>query len=821
MIERADVVIVGAGITGCSAAFFLALKGWKNIIVVDQGPLFKTGGQTSVSPGLLFQVHPSRTMSLLAQQSHQMYTNLSLHGNPCFFRVGSLEVARTSQRWVELKRRLGLAQAWGVPEAELISPDEARHYLPLLNQPCIAGALYVASDGAVNPLGAAEALANAARRRGVKFMGNTTVTAIERSEGRVHAVRTPAYRIPTDKVLVCAGAWSTNVARLAGAPLPLQPMQHQFVRTTPLDELVQEHREVVHPVLRDHDQSLYFRQYANSYGIGSYQHEPLLLNPYQLPSMQESDMPAVLPFTDRHFEQAWQAAQALLPALTNADLALKQNVITAVTPDGMPIIGEHQETHGLWVAAGIDVSHAAGIGKAIAEWISDGYPSLDLRELDLNRFGVYASTPAFLRLRAARSYQSVGDIVHPRRQPDYLRNLKVSPFYIRQRDLGAVFFESFGWERPQWYEANKRLPTPTGAPLLSGWAGYNWSPIIAAEHIATCEHVALFDITAMPRCEITGHGALAFLDHVCTNTIDRPIGAVIYTLLATPSGGIKTDAVIARLGTRRFVVGMNSPQDIVWLRQHMPNDGSVVLTDITSSVCGLGVWGPKSRQLLQKVSDNDFSNRHFPRYSARMIAVGAVPVTAVRVSFAGELGWELYTSVDYGLHLWDILWDAGYDFELTASGHGALDSLRMERGFRAWGNELTADINPFVAGMAHVVHLAKPNFIGREALIHIKRQLISHRLCCITLDDPSVVLVGNEPVLNEQDQVVGFVTSACYAYRAQQSIAYAYLPIQSATVGTRLTVIYFDLRYTARVIAEPVAIHRHRHTPGQASPTEG
>lgn len=815
MIERADVVIVGAGITGCSAAFFLTLKGWKNIIVVDQGPLFKTGGQTSVSPGLLFQVHTSRTMSLLAQQSHQMYTNLSLHGNPCFFRVGSLEVARTSQRWVDLKRRLGLAQAWGVPEAELISPDEARLYLPLLNPSTISGALYVASDGAVNPLGVAEALANAARRRGVKFMGNTTVTAIERSEGRVRAVRTPAYRIPTDHVLVCAGAWSTNVTRLAGAPLPLQPMQHQFVRTTPVDELVQEHREVVHPVLRDYDSSIYFRQYTNSYGIGSYNHEPLLINPYHLPSVQESDMPAALPFTERHFEDAWQEAQTLLPALTNTDLAVKKNMITAVTPDGLPLIGEHQETRGLWVAAGVDVSHAAGVGKAIAEWISDGYPGLDMRELDLNRFGVHASTPAFLRLRAARQYQREGKINHPRQQPDYLRNLKVSPFYIRQRDLGAVFFETFGWERPQWYEANKKLPMPTGAPLLSGWAGYNWSPIIGAEHIATREHVALFDITALPRCEITGQGALAFLEHICTNIIDHPIGSVVYTIMATPSGGIKTDAVVARLGTRRFLVGMNSPQDVVWLRQHLPEDGSVVLTDITSSVCGLGVWGAKSRALLQKVSDNDFSDRSFPRFSARMIAIGAVPVTALRISFAGELGWELYTSFDYGLHLWDILWDAGYDFGLIAGGHGALDSLRIEKGLRAWGAELTADVNPYTAGMAQVVHLEKPDFIGREALVQIKRQLISHRLCCIALDNPSVVLVGNEPVLNEHGQVVGFVTSANYAYSSRQNIAYAYLPIQSATVDTRLTVAYFDLHYSARVIQEPADRSRRTRVPDQ------
>ncbi len=804
MIERADIVIVGAGIMGCSAAFFLALKGWKNIIVVDQGPLFKTGGLTSISAGLFTQISPSRTMSLLAQQSHQMYTNLSLHGMPCFHRVGSLDVARTSQRWVDLKRRLGLAQAWGVPEAELISPDDARHYLPLLNPAAIAGALYVASDGAVNPLASAEALANAARRRGVKFLGNTTVIGIERSEGHVRAVRTPAYRIPTEQVLICAGAWSSNVARLAGAPLPLQPMQHQYVRTTPLDELAQEHREIVHPILRDQDQHLYLRQHASSYSIGSYQHEPLLVNPYQLPSVQDQDTPAALPFTSRHFHAAWQAAQEIMPALTNSDLAYRQNVILAITPDGFPLVGQHLETRGLWVAAGVDVSHAAGIGKAIAEWISVGYSELDLRELDLNRFGVHASTPAYLRLRAARQYQQIGAVTHPRKQPEYLRNLKVSPFYIRQKELGAVCFEVSGWERPQWYHANQKLPIPEGAPLLSGWAGYNWSPIIGAEHAATREHVALYDLTSLPRCEVTGHGALAYLQRLCTNQIDQPIGSVIYTALATPTGGIKTDAVVARLGTRRFLVGLNTPPDLAWLRQHLPEDGTVVLTDITSSVCGLGVWGPKSRELLQKVSDNDFSNRAFPLYTGRMIAVGAVPVTALRLSLVGELGWELYTSVDYGLHLWDIIWDAGYDFNLIAAGHGALNALRLEKGFRMVGYELTAEINPFAAGIGHVVNVEKSDFIGRDALIQAKRQLITHRLCCIALDDPSVVLVGNEPVLNEQGQVIGSVTSAGYAYATQQSIAYAYLPVQHATVDTKVTLVYFDLHYTGRVVAEPV-----------------
>ncbi|NJO07237.1 MAG: FAD-dependent oxidoreductase, partial [Chloroflexaceae bacterium] len=558
-----------------------------------------------------------------------------------------------------------------------------------------------------------------------------------------------------------------------------------------------------HPIVRDQHRQLYFRQHGKSYGIGSFQHEPLLVDPATVAKHSDTETPIVLPFTARHFEQPWQDAIRLMPPLNTTSLVSKVNGLIPVTPDGLPIIGEAQRMRGLWVASGSWTAHAGGVGRAVAEWMVDGASELDVSDCAIARFDAHAYTPAYLRLHSARTYTSFSQTTHPRSQSEHPRNLRVSPFYERQKELGAVFFDHHGWERPQWYEANSTLPRVPQIPDLSGWAGHNWSPIIGAEHVATREHIGLFDLTSLIQCEITGSGALKFLQTMTSSQMDRPVGRVAYTLMLNGRGNVQGTITVARLAEQRFMLGLSTAHDLVWLQHHLPPDGSVHLRDLTDALCGVGVWGPHARDLLQKLCEQNISNKAFPFYHVQEIAVGAVPAIALRLSLAGEMGWELYTPMSYGLHLWDILWDAGRDFHILAVGHGALDSMRLEKGYRRWGIDITSEHTPYEAGLGDFVHFDKGEFLGKAALTQIKRQLIRQRLCCLNLHDTSIVPIGHEPVYSG-DIVVGFVTSANYSYSMQQCIAYAYLPVEYATVGTQLALEYFNMRYTVTVIKEPI-----------------
>jgi glycine cleavage system aminomethyltransferase T/glycine/D-amino acid oxidase-like deaminating enzyme len=803
MRDRASVVIIGAGIVGCSTAYHLTQKGWRDIVVLEQGPLFATGGSTSHAPGLVFQTNASKTMTELASYVVKLYRELELGGEPCFYSVGSLEVAQTKERWDDLKRKFGFAQSWGV-SASLLTPEEAQQKLPLLDPGQIYGAFSVPSDGIAKAVRIAEALGNKATEHGARFYGHTPVTNIEVANSRVQAVVTPNGRVETDLVLVCTGIWGPRVGRMAGVPIPLIPVQHQYVKTTPLPQLAGETREVVHPILRHQDKSLYFRQHADHYGIGSYQHEPLLVEADQIRSYQDSPiMPSIREFTPEHFAKPWTDAVQLLPALRQVDLTYKINGMFSFTPDGLPLLGETPDVRGLWVAEAVWVTHAGGVGKVMAEWIAEDRPSIDLRECNINRFESYAHSPAYIKARGAQQYREVYDIIHPLQQMENPRPLRVSPFYGRHKELGAVFFEGRGWERPQWFASNEALLSDYDVPPRSGWEARYWSPLIGAEHQATRERVALYDMTPLVRVEVTGPGALEFLQKLTTNQIDKRVGRIIYTLLLDEKGGVKTDATIARLAETRFQVGCNGPLDVAWLRLHQPADGSVQIHDITSQYCGIGVWGPRARDLVQRLSEDDLSNESFKYFTARQIFLREVPVTTLRLSFVGELGWELYAPMEYGQRLWDLLWEAGQPLGVIAAGRGAFDSLRLEKGYRVWGSDVHTEYNPYEAGLDFAVKLDKGDFIGREALIRIQEQGISRQLCCLTLDDPNSVVMGKEPILDD-DRVLGYVTSATCGYSIGRGIAYGYLPQAYAVEGTKVEIEYFGNRYCATVAQEPL-----------------
>ena len=805
--NHARAVIIGAGIVGCSVAYHLTKLGWREIVVVEQGSLFETGGSTSHAPGLVFQINPSKTMTSFAKYTVDLWTQLELDGEPCAKTVGSMEVAWTPERLTDLKRKAGYGMSWGV-DAHLISPDEARDRIPMLSDR-ILGAIYVPSDIHTRATRPAEAMAREAERNGAMFHGGVKVTGFGIADGRITAVHTTHGDIETDLVVAAAGIWAPKLGGMAGVPIPLSPMQHLYAVTAPLPELAGATEEIAQPLLRHQDASVYFRQVGESYGIGSYRHEPLLMDADDIPDHDNASVPpAEMPFTPSHFETAMTAAGDLLPGLRGVGLTRKFNGVFSFTTDGFPILGESPQVGGFWSAQAVWITHAGGVGKAVAEWIVNGEPTTDLRESDIRRFHPHALSRPYVRERAAQQYREVYDIIHPRQQMANPRNLRLSPFYTRQKELGGVFFENAGWERPQWYDANEGLldSLDVTGESRTGWEAREWSPTVAAEHVAARERVAMFDLTPFAKFEVTGPGSLDALQRLASNQMNKPVGTITYTSMLTPSGGIKCDLTVTSLAEDRFMVvtgGAMGLHDLAWIEAHLPDDGSVKVTDVSSGRCCIGLWGPRARDLLSRVCDDDVTDDGFPYMTAKPITIAEVPSLALRISYVGELGWEIYASAEQGLRLWDVLWDAGQPLGVIAAGGGAFDSLRLEKGYRLWGNDIHTEYNPYEAGIGFAVRMRKGNFIGRDELREIRAQGPTRRLCCMTLDDPNAVVMGKEPIM-DGNRVLGYVTSANYGHSIGRGIVYGYLPMSHTEVGTSVDVLYFGERLQATVAKEPL-----------------
>jgi dimethylglycine oxidase len=800
MQQHARLIIVGAGIVGCSAAYHLAGLGWRDIVVLDKGDLFENDGSTSHAPGGMFLTNPSKMMTEFAKYSRQLYAALELDGAACLYPVGGLEVARTAERWHDLRRKQGWARSYGL-ESHLISPSEVRELVPILDDTIIHGAYYVPGDAVAKGARVTEALARAAQAAGgATFHPNTAVLDLEVRDGRVVGVLTERGPIAAEQVLLCTNIWGPLLAAKLGITIPLLAAQHLYTVSTPLAELAGETREVAHPLMRDQDRSMYYRQQGDCYGVGSYRHEPLMVDPRDL------GQTARKPFTSEHFEVAWQAATELLPPLRRAALQTKFNGMFAFTIDGFPVMGE-TTVRGLWSCIGLWLTHAGGAGKAIAEWMTDGAPGLDLREADITHFQPHQLTRPYIAERCTQNYREVYDIIHPLQPIAKPRNVRLSPFHPRLIEQGGYFFQSGGWEVAQWYEANARLLEvyEDRVPKRAGWAAQFWSPIQGAEHLAVREHMGMFNLAALAIVEVAGPGALTFLNYLAANQIDRPVGKIVYTSLLDQNGHIVADLTVVRRAPDRFWVitgGGLLPHDRAWIERHAPADGSVTITDLSSAYATVGLWGPAARDVLQRVAEQDVSNTAFPFYTARPLTIDTVPAYALRISYAGELGWELYAPTEYALRLWDALWEAGQPHGVIATGGGAFDSLRLEKGYRLWGADIHTDYTPFEAGIGWAVRLDKSAFLGRDALLKAKEAGPTRKLCCLKVDAPGALL-GKEPIL-ASGAPVGYVSSANYGYSIGAFIAYGYLPIAYAAPGTRLEVEFFGERYGATVSDEPL-----------------
>ncbi|MEM7795264.1 MAG: FAD-dependent oxidoreductase [Cyanobacteria bacterium P01_C01_bin.118] len=802
MKTSASVVIIGAGIVGCSTAYHLVKLGWKNIVVVEQGPLFATGGSTSHAPGLVFQTNSSKTMTQLAKYTAELYSQLSTEEGPAYYPVGGIEVAYTADRMQELKRKLGWAKSWGLEEACLLNPTEVKAKVPLVDETKILGGYYVPTDGIAKALRAAEALANEAGE-GATFYGDTLVTDIDVVDDKVQAVITDKGRIKTNKVLVCAGIWGPRIGRMVGEIIPLTPVQHQYVKTGPIPKLAGITDEVTLPIVRHQDHAMYFRQHGDCWGIGSYQHEPLLVDPDNiLPYADAPVMPSVMPFTEEHFAPAWESTKELFPAVANAELTYKINGMFSFTPDSGSVIGESSKTKGFWVAEAVWVTHGGGVGKVVADLMTTGVSGFDLHEMDIHRFpDVYKGTDFILKA-GAQQYDEVYDIIHPLDQQTHSRELRVSPFFARLKELGAQFIVSAGWERPQYFEANATLLEDYTIPQRQGWKAKNWSPIQGAEHLATRDRVALYDLTPFAKFEITGSGVVEYLQNLCANNIDKPVGKVIYTAMLDSNGGIMCDLTVSRLGPQKYWVitgGSVHGHDLAWLQAHLPTDNSVQILDVSSSYCCAGLWGPRAEAVLQSLTQTNVSKSAFGFFTNQSFYIGNIPVLASRVSYVGEAGWEIYALTESGLNLWDKLWAAGQAYGMVAAGMGAFDTLRLEKGFLLWGSDIHTEYDPYEAGLGFAVRPNKGDFIGKSSLLQ-RQHYSSRQLCYLTLDDPTAVVLGKEPVIASDGKVLGYVTSAGYGYSLGRCVAYAYLPLGYATPGTEVAVEYFDQALTAKVV---------------------
>jgi glycine cleavage system T protein len=801
--ESARAVIVGGGVAGASVAYHLAREGWTDLVLVDQGPLWETGGSTSHAPGLVFGLNASPTMTRLAQETIALFEALELDGEPCFHAVGGLEVATTPERWAELDRRYGRARSFGVP-AELLDPAAVRELVPLLAPDTVLGALHTPTDGIAKAVRAAAAMARGAGDA-LRAVGDCAVTGFERDGGRVRAVNTTLGTVRADTVVLAGGIWGPRLAALAGVRAALVPVEHQYALTAPLPELAGQTGEVVHPILRHQDHAMYFRQQGEAYGIGNYRHEPRLVEPEAIVRGDDGEQPSILPFTEHDFDAARAETARMLPAVGRAPIVRAFNGLMSFTPDGFPLLGETAAVRGLWLAQAIWVTHAGGCGRVLAELMTRGDVLLDLHECDPRRFDAHGLSRAYARARGAQQYREVYDVIHPRQQSEQVRGLRRTPFYDREAALGAAFFESAGWERPQWFEANAALPGSDGSAPRSDWSARQWSPIVAGEHVACRERAGLFDLSPFTKIEVSGPGALAYLQHLAANDVDRPVGTIVYTAMLAPRGGIMCDLTVSRIDDERFWVvtgGAVGRHDLAWLSHNLPADGSVHIAELTSGMCCLGLWGPRARDVLASVTEDDVSNEAFPYMTVRDLHVGPVPVRALRISYVGELGWEIYAPTEFAATLWETLWNAGEAHGMAACGGAAYDSLRLEKGYRLWGQDIDEEHDPYEAGLGWAVKLAKGPFVGSEAAARIKAEGVARRLRCLVADDPSIVLLGKEPIL-DGDEVVGWVTSAGYGASVGESILYAYLPVDRAEVGTTLSVYADGAAHPVSVVSEP------------------
>jgi len=823
---RAKCVVIGAGIVGNCLVGHLSKLGWTDMVLIDKGPLPNPGGSTGHASNFIFPTDHNKEMALLTLASQQQYVEHGMN-NTC----GGIEVARTPERLEEFNRRMTSATSWGI-DARLLTPAQVKELVPFINEKIVLGGFYTPSVSVVDSLQTGTLMRESAVKAGhLKVFANTEVTGMEVENGTIKAVTTTKGRIEAEYVVIACGVWSPRIAEMAGATIPLTPAVHQMADVGPIDILQKSNAEVAYPIIRDMDTFCYERQTAGSMEVGSYAHRAIFMHPDDIPSNEESALsPTELPLTQDDFDPQMEQAIELMEMLGDAEIKYAINGLLSLTPDAMPVLGETVEVRNLWSAAAVWIKEGPGIAQLVAEWMTHGYPHLcDPHSSDISRFYAHERTEHHIYARCDEHFNKTYGIVHPREQWASQRDMRRSPFWPREKELGATFFDARGWERPQWFASNEHLTKKfpeACAPREHEWDARWWSPITNAEHLQMRESVGMVDLTAFNEFDFTGPGAMAFLQYMCVNNVDVPVGRSVYTPLLTPGGGFRGDLTIMRLAADHFRVitgAFDGGRDKYWFTRHMPTDGSVTFTDMSSSLCTIGVWGPNAEKTMAKAVRNldaekrlvptDVSQAAFPYGSVREVLIDGVPCWMFRISYVGESGWEVYTKMEHGLRLWDSIAEAGREFGIIPVGMGVYAVTgRIEKGYRLMGAELESEYTPVEAGLARP-KVKSADFIGKAAYMKARDEKPVTTMCTLEILDhrnakgmKRFPTGGNEPILTKDGQRivdakgrVSRVTTAGAAPSLGTYLLMAYLPPEHAVEGNELRVMYMNELFPVRV----------------------
>lgn len=811
--SNAKVVVIGAGIVGNFLVGHLAELGWTDIVQIDKGPLPNPGGSTGHASNFLFPVDHSKEMTSLTFDSQRQYEAMGV-STTC----GGIELARTEARMEELRRRMTSAKTWGIP-ARLVTPAEIKEMVPFVNTDIVLGGCYYPTVSVVDSLRAGTIMREKALSlNAISIHPNTEVLDIETADGAVKAVVTNKGRVEAEYVVIACGVWSPRMAEMAAATIPLTPAVHQMIDVGPIDILGATGNEIGYPIIRDMDTFMYERQTGGSIEVGSYAHRPIFHHPNDIPSIEESRLsPTELPLTEEDFDPQLEDALELMgEILDGAEIKYGINGLLSLTPDAMPLIGETVEVRNLWSAAAIWIKEGPGTARVVADWMTNGYPELDPHHSDIARFYSFDRTEEHVLARAAEHFNKTYGIVHPREQWASERNQRRASFHDRTEALGAVYFQAGGWERPHWYESN--------APLVEKYRVQNrehewdarwWSPIQNAEHLAMRENVGIVDLTAFVIFDFEGPGVVDYMQMMTVNQIDKPVGSAIYTPLLTERGGFKADLTVMRLGDNLYRVAtgaFDGPRDEAWFRKHLPADGSVTFADRTETICTIGVWGPRARDLVSTLTSDDITHEGFPYGTTKEATIAGLSSRMFRISYVGDLGWEIYVDMADGPALWDALYEAGQAFGVVPVGAGVYGTTgRVEKGYRLMGAELESDFTPVEAGLARP-RVKSADFIGKAAYLAAREAPVAAILCTLSVDDHTSAsgikryMTGSEPILTlDGERIVdahgrvSYVTTAGASPSLGKFLLMSYLPPEHAVEGTKLKVMYMNELYPVTV----------------------
>ena len=771
--DKAKVIIIGGGVIGCSVAYHLSKLGWNDIVLLERKQL--TSGTTWHAAGLIGQLRASANMTKLAKYTQELYFDLEKETGVStgFKRVGSISVALTNERMEELKRSAAMARAFGV-DVEEISPREIKNRYPHINLERVVGGVFLGKDGQGDPANIALALAKGARQEGAKIYEGVTATKIFKNQNKVTGVEwTNRHgergRISCEEIVNCAGMWGHSVGKMLGTNIPLHACEHFYIVTEPIAELTQL------PVLRVPDECAYYKEDAGKMLLGAFEPNAKPWGMSGIPKDFEFDQ---LPEDFEHFEPILEMAVNRVPMLEKAGIHTFFNGPESFTPDDAYHLGRSPEMENVWVAAGfnsIGIQSAGGAGMALAQWMQDKEKPFDLGDVDISRMQPFQGNKKYLFERSKETLGLLYADHFPFRQKESARGVRRTPFHEHLKSKGAVFGEVAGWERANWFSNNGQSDE-----YRYSWKRQNWFENSAREHMAVRENVGLYDMSTFGKIRVEGKDAESFLNYLCGANLSVDIGKIVYTQFLNSKGGIEADVTVTRLSETTYLIvtpAATRLADETWLRRNQ-KDYSVVITDVTAAEGVLALMGPASRALLNSVSPNNFESETNPFGTAQLIEIGMGQARAHRVSYVGELGWELYISSDQCGHIFETIFDAGSDHNLKLCGMHMMDSCRIEKAYRHFGHDITCEDHVLEAGLGFAVDTAKPDFIGKKAVIDKKECGLEKRLVQFQLTDPEPLLYHNEPIMRD-GEIVGYISSGNYGHKLGGAIGMGYVPCKS------------------------------------------